>query len=174
MTYEEWRPVAGFPGYEVSSQARVKILARRNLQGAMRRERILKTDYTDGYQLVRLACDGVKHAKTVHSLVLTAFSGPRPEGQETRHLNGVRDDNRAENLQWGTIRENRIDQKHHGRGIQGARNPKAKFVAGDVERVKDLRRFGNSQQRIGGWLGIEQTHVSKILRGKHWTQQIAA
>ena len=174
MTYETWRPVLGFPGYEVSDQGRVKSLARRNLQGAMRRERILRTDKTwAGYLLVRLALDGVKHARTVHSLVLEAFVGPRPVGLQTRHLNGVRDDNSLVNLRWGTIQENRADQKMHGTGIQGVRNPKAKLTSVDVERVFDLRRSGASQQAIGDWLGVNQTHVSTILRGKHWLQRAA-
>lgn len=175
MTDETWLPVPGFPGYEVSDEGRVKSLARRNLQGAMRRERILKTDKTRaGYLLVRLASDGVKHARTVHSLVLLAFAGPCPEGQQTRHLNGVRDDNRLVNLAWGTIQENRADQKVHGTGMQGFNNPKAKLNEVDVERIFDLRRAGFSQQVIGDWIGTDQTHVSKILLGRHWTQTSAS
>lgn len=170
MTYETWLPVPGFPGYEISDQGRVKSLARRNLQGAMRRERILKTDVSEGYHLVRLARGGVKHAQTVHSLVLAAFEGPRPDGLQVRHLNGDRGDNRAANLRWGTIQENRADQKAHGTGVQGAGNPKARLTIVDVERVFDLRRSGCSQQRIGDWLGMTQTHVSTILAGKHWLQ----
>ena len=173
MTYETWRPVAGFPGYEVSDLGRIKSLARKNLQGAMRRERVLKPDIADGYELVRLARGGVKHAHTVHSLVLTAFEGARPEGCQTRHLNGVRGDNRRSNLRWGTQQENRADQKRHGTGIQGVRNPKAKLTSVDVERVFDLRRSGVSQQAIGDWLGMHQTHVSTILAGKHWLQRAA-
>lgn len=170
MTYETWLPAVGFPGYEISDQGRVKSLPRRNLQGAMRRGRILKTDVLDGYHLVRLARDGVKHARTVHSLVLEAFVGLRPDGFQTRHLNGVRGDNCLENLCWGSIQENRVDQKRHGTGMQGANNPKAKFNEVDVERVFDLRRHGLSQQAIGDWLQISQTYVSKILRGRSYLQ----
>lgn len=169
MTCESWRPVAGFPGYEVSDKGRVKSLARRNLQGAMRRERILKHDIVQGYCLVRLARDGVKHARLVHRLVLAAFKGECPEGCESRHLSGVRGDNWLDNLEWGTRPENRADQKRHGTGIQGARNPKAKLIEVDVERVFDLRRSGCSQQRIADWIGVHQTHVSSILRGQHWS-----
>jgi hypothetical protein len=173
MTYEIWRPVSGFPGYEVSDQGRVKSLARRNLQGAMRRARILKTDVIQGYHLVRPALGGVKHPRLVHRLVLTAFKGERPEGCETRHLDGIRGNNSIGNLEWGTTEENRADQKRHGTGIQGNRNPKAKFNEVDVERVHDLRRAGLSQQAIGDHLGMYQTWVSKILKGKHWSRLAA-
>lgn len=174
MTYETWRPVDGFPGYEVSDLGRVKSLARRNLMGAMRRERILKHDVNwAGYHLVRLALDGVKHPRLVHRLVLTAFKGECPEGCETRHLDGFRDNNSISNLEWGTTKENRADQKRHGTGIQGIRNPKAKLTEVDLERVFDLRRAGLSQQAIGNYLGFSQTHVSKILLGRHYLQQAA-
>jgi hypothetical protein len=174
MTYETWRAVIGFPGYEISDQGQVKSLPRRNLQGAMRRGRILKHDVNwAGYHLVRLARDGVKHARLVHRLVLETFTGACPEGLQSRHLNGVRSDNRLCNLEWGTIQENRADQKRHGTGIQGARNPKAVLTEIDVERVLDLRRFGLSQAVIGRQIGVHQAHVSKLLRGKHWTQAAA-
>lgn len=174
MTYETWRSVSGFPGYEVSDHGRVKSLPRRNLQGAMRRGRILKTDVNwAGYHLVKLALSGVKHARLVHRLVLEAFKGECPEGFQTRHLNGNRSDNTLENLEWGTIQENRVDQKRHGTGIQGVRNPKAALTKVDIERVFDLRRFGLSQEAIGRQIGVHQTHVSTILRGKHWLQKAA-
>lgn len=174
MTYETWCPVPGFPGYEISDQGQVKSLARLSLQGAMRRERILKPDANwAGYYHVRLALDGVKHARLVHRLVLLAFKGTCPEGQQARHLNGVRSDNRLDNLEWGTIEENRADQKRHGTGIQGTRNPKAKLNEVDLERVFDLRKAGCSQQAIADHLGFDQTHVSKILRGRHYLQQAA-
>jgi hypothetical protein len=174
MTYETWRNVAGFSGYEVSDQGRIRSLPRKNLQGAMRRGRILKQDVNwAGYHLVKPARDGAKHARLVHRLVLEAFKGECPEGLQARHLNGIRSDNQLGNLEWGTIQENRADQKRHGTGIQGARNPKAVLTEIDVERIFDLRRFGLSQQAIGRQVGVHQTHVSTILRGKHWLQNAA-
>jgi len=41
-----------------------------------------------------------------HILVAKAWIGPRPEGCELDHLNGITTDNRAENLQWVTRQEN--------------------------------------------------------------------
>lgn len=171
MTYDVWRPVAGFTGYEVSRSGKVRSLPRRNFQGAMRRGRELKQDVSRaGYRMVRLARDGVKHAHAVHHLVLSAFQGARPEGCQTRHLNGIRSDNRSVNLKWGTAQANCADRVVHGTSVHGARNPTAKLTAIDVERVFDLRRAGRSQQAIGDWLGASQSHVSNILRGNHWTQ----
>ena len=50
----------------------------------------------------------------VHRLVLETFVGPRPDGMEARHLNGDCQDNRVENLIWGTPLENGADKiRHH-------------------------------------------------------------
>lgn len=57
---------------------------------------------------------GRRRCETVHSLVLEAFSGPRPEGQVARHLNGKITDNRSINLQWGTVAQNVNDARRHG------------------------------------------------------------
>lgn len=51
----------------------------------------------------------------VHQLVLLAFEGPCPEGLEVRHLNGDPQDNRLENLQYGTRTENILDVYHQGK-----------------------------------------------------------
>ena len=57
---------------------------------------------------------GKRHYKA-HQLVLFAFVGPMPEGMECRHLNGNPSDNRADNLKWGTRKENIHDAMRHGK-----------------------------------------------------------
>ena len=47
--------------------------------------------------------------KRVHRMVLEAFVGPCPEGMQCRHLNDVKNDNRLNNLAWGTRKENSAD-----------------------------------------------------------------
>ena len=43
----------------------------------------------------------------LHIAVCLAWNGPRPDGYECDHLNGIVSDNRASNLQWVTPAENR-------------------------------------------------------------------
>jgi hypothetical protein len=63
-----------------------------------------------GYLKVNL--DGRR--RRVHQLVLEAWVGPRPEGQEARHLDGVPTHNVVGNLAWGTSSENKLDQVRLG------------------------------------------------------------
>ena len=105
-TPEEWRPVVGYEGlYEVSDQGRVRsLISGRILRPATRR--------LSGHKHVMLCRPS--QVGLVHQLVAAAFLGPRPDGAETRHLNGDSGDNRAANLQYGTRSENTEDSKRHG------------------------------------------------------------
>lgn len=111
MTAEEWRPVDGFDGYMVSSLGRV-ISYRQTRSGHVMAQAI--DNY--GYPTVSLTRNGKYRPYRVHGLVARAFHGPRPDGKEARHLNGVKTDCRASNLQWGTHRQNMRDMLGHGTG----------------------------------------------------------
>jgi hypothetical protein len=117
---ESWLPVPEWVGYyEVSDQGRVRSLSRSVTEPSGRTQhhvgRVLRPGTGDqGYSVVVLCGDGVKKSQAVHVLVLTAFVGPRPSGLVTRHGNGVKSDNRAVNLRWGTRTENAYDAVRHG------------------------------------------------------------
>lgn len=58
------------------------------------------------YLIADLCVDGVYAKKRVHRLVWEAFNGPIPGRLEVNHKNLKRDDNRLENLELLTHREN--------------------------------------------------------------------
>lgn len=112
---EVWRPVVGYEGiYEVSNLGSVKSLARKLItkNGTVKflREKLLATSVHlgTGYVMVNLHNGhGVKFTK-VHRMVAMAFL-PNPENKkEVNHINGVRHDNRLENLRWCTRKESAI------------------------------------------------------------------
>lgn len=120
---EEWRPVLGYEGiYEVSSQGRVRRIApysswkgaRTRLSGTGRQlgepsMRVLRGNATtQGYPCIALAWEGVNKTRMIHHLVCEAFHGPRPTKKHTvNHINGDKADNRADNLEWMTMAEQR-------------------------------------------------------------------
>ena len=117
---ERWVPIAGYgEEYEVSSLGRVRSKGRtipyrdgrvRTYPGV-----VLSQSWSSrGYLVVGISHRGNVRAHTVHSLVATAFHGPKPDGLECRHLNGNKSDNSASNLRWGTRAENREDMIRHG------------------------------------------------------------
>lgn len=93
---EEWRDVKGLEGlYKISNSGKILSL----------RVNKIMTDYPSkkGYRHLMLTCaDGIRRHFSVHRLVAEAFI-PNPKGlEEVNHLNMIRDDNRAENLEWCT------------------------------------------------------------------------
>lgn len=116
MTSEEWRPVVGFKRYyEVSSLGRVRALPRRmryllrNGRPAFRLSKaaLLKPQrINSGYLTLQFLVRGKRNVRLVHRLVARAFHGPA-RGREVDHLNARRTDNRAVNLEWVSLSENR-------------------------------------------------------------------
>lgn len=118
---EQWRPIPSHLGYEVSDLGRIRSCWR--VGGSHTRGRQMGPTWrvlspatlTSGHLHVSLLCgDGDRRSRRVHSLVAEAFIGPRPEGSVIRHLNGDPQDNRPENLRWGTVSENMFDRVRHG------------------------------------------------------------
>lgn len=103
---EEWRDLKGVPGYLVSSHGRVYSHFSR---------RVLKQQVVRGYWYVSISESGHGKRKRTHRLVCEAFNGPSPVGKPLAlHSNGNPLDNRAENLRWGSHRDNALDRKLHG------------------------------------------------------------
>ena len=116
FTLEQWAAVVGWEGlYEVSDFGRVRSL-RRWTPAGMRGGRILKPRRLPktGYLRVSLCKNGERHDAYIHQLVLQAFVGPCPAGQEVRHLDGNPARNVRSNLCWGTKSENGYDKVRHG------------------------------------------------------------
>lgn len=114
-----WKPVVGYEGfYEVSDDGQVRSIDRvvpHASGSARRRGKVLSpAASSSGHLRVALSRNGELRGFFVHRLVLTAFVGPCPEGRECCHKNGVSDDNRVENLYWGTRVDNCQDSIRHG------------------------------------------------------------
>jgi hypothetical protein len=119
MNKEIWRPVIGYEGiYEVSNLGRVKslerIVERNNGRNKTINEKILKGRInSDRYFNIDLCNKGVIKTKTIHQLVAESFLNHKPCGMKlvVNHINFDRTDNRVENLEIVTAREN-ANKKH--------------------------------------------------------------
>lgn len=107
---EIWKDIEGYEGlYQVSNLGNVKSLRKRIDKGKCHRyfdEKILKPIETNrGYLRVKLCKDRKIKKIRVHRLVAEAFI-KRPE-LEVNHIDGNKKNNKVENLEWVTQRENK-------------------------------------------------------------------
>lgn len=102
---EVWKYIPSYPKYQISNFGRVLSL-NYNRTG---KPKILKgITNAIGYQIVRLCKEGKVKQYTVHQLVIWAFRGVKPNGHNHNidHINEIKTDNRLENLEVVTQREN--------------------------------------------------------------------
>ena len=66
------------------------------------------------YLHVTLNLGGVRKTALVHQLVLAAFVGPCPDGQEVLHSDDCGENNKLTNLRYGTRSENNLDKVRNG------------------------------------------------------------
>lgn len=119
--------------------------------------------------MVRLSIDGKRIKKSVHSLVLNAFRGPKPSPEsQCRHLNGVKEDNRLENLAWGTAKENGEDKVFLGETARGENNGASKLTEIEVSIIKNLLHRGGSRAYIGALFDVSKTTIKEIEKGIIW------
>jgi hypothetical protein len=122
-----------------------------------------------GYASVVLSNKKGRRAKYAHRLVLETFVGPCPEGQEGRHLNGNSQDNRLENLCWGTSSDNAADSTKHGTFARGERSGRAKLTDSKVRMIRQLYNIGwCAQKRLGEMFDVGKANISYIVRRKTW------
>lgn len=121
-----------------------------------------------GYLYVTVRVNGKSPHKSVHSLVALAFHGECPDGHECRHKNGKNDDNRADNVCYGTPKDNALDKVSHGTHQFGASVNGAKLNDSLVLLIKSRVGSGESQRQVAISLGISPATVCCLLKGKTW------
>lgn len=159
---EIWRDVPGYEGlYSVSNRGRVWSFPRATraaggmLKGALRGH--------PGYERFYVTlCKGSRDTNwstSVHQLVMLAFAGPCPEGQEVRHLDGDAHRNwwepgdeaetraRGGNLFYGTHKQNGEDMAGHGSAKAGAQRGTEHYRA---KLTEDLVRQLRAEYAAGG------------------------
>ena len=167
----ELKIIPRFPNYAISKDGRVWSKTREDnrghrQEGQWMKSAALKSVYVD----INLHQLGIRHTLKIHSLILETYVGPCPTGMECRHLNGIRGDNRLDNLCWGTRSENQKDRIQHNTSNRGERNGLAKLTERDVRMIVYIYQTGlfSTQEEIANIFNINQGTISGVIHRKSW------
>lgn len=161
---EEWRPIKGYKDrYEVSNYGRVR--GPRGFIGWKGKNRYrIASLHGERRDPLKVPVSG-RHFKYevkvyIHQLVMEAFVGPCPEGLEINHIDGSRDNNRLDNLEYIT----------HGANIKHAYTLGKRKPNGDYKHTKEIVetlyqrvQAGEKIIRVARDLGIKERMGYELL-----------
>lgn len=122
-----------------------------------------------GYFSVELKSIDGSATKTykVHRLTLKAFSSPLNNHYEVNHIDGNKGNNKLENLEWCTGKENVCHAFQTGlRSHKGVKHPRAKLTEKDI---LDIRSSALKGVELAKLFKVSNTTISDIRRNKIWT-----
>jgi hypothetical protein len=176
-----WRFIPGYEDYyrvsdtgvvasverEVARKDRLGRPSKRKVKNKILRTSISKTG---GYEVVQLCMGGKAKHFMVHRLVMLAFVGPVPEGKEVNHKDFNPLNNRLENLEYVTHRENCLYSYEAGRYYyaEGEDCSSAKVTEEQVEEMTELKKQGMSYREMGKKYGISHTQARRICVRENW------
>ena len=165
----ETRPVPSALGYAATACG--QIISYHRLEPFA----LKQANHPQGYKKVCLKTEnGIKN-KLVHRLIMEAWVGPCPEGCVTNHKNGNKTDNRVENLEYCTQRENMIHSCLYGLSPKPptTRGSKCRLAKLTEEKILAMRsevdRKPGYLKRLSELYGVTPSTISKILRRTIWT-----
>ena len=125
-----------------------------------------------GYLQVRAMFNGHRTYASAHRLVWHHFMGPIPASMTINHKNGDKSDNRPQNLELATYKE----QTRHAhfilkRGVRdqrGQKNCMNKLTVNQVREIRTRRAAGESLLAIAKDYPVVFQTISKIAKRKAW------
>lgn len=160
---EDWQQIPwAKPGYCVSRFGEVRSP-----------RKLLKTPYNRyGYKCVALrTTSGKIKFVPVHGLVAAAFLGERPEGLETAHMDGDKDNNAESNLKYVTSAENHAHMQIHGVRAHGERHGRSKLTEAAVAQIRLEVRPGDKEfgvKPLARKYGVDHATIRRAVKGTNW------
>src|SRR6266567_6705077 len=157
---ENWRPITGIAGYEVSDQGRIRSAAHVILKP--------RSYGPKDKQIVSLSLDNYTCNKSVHHAVLEAFVSPKPKGYLATHLDQDYSNNKLANLKWvptgHTLAMQRRADPIRERKKPGKLTPEQ--VTWAREQYQPYSHGGQNLRMLADGLNVTEGALSRALAGK--------
>lgn len=176
MADTEWRDIPSCPGYQASSDGQIRSLDRRidcidGKSRALRGRVLAQANHSAGYKSVNPG--KFLGSRTVHVLVLEAFTGSRPEGMWVNHKDGNKHNNSIDNLEWVSASDN---QRHAvATGLtpkpplkRGTTHHKNRLSEDQVRRIRADYACGVGIARMARELGVSESAIRHIVQRTSW------
>lgn len=174
MKNEIWKPVVWYEGlYEVSSAGNIRSIGRIDRLGRYKPATLRKKQLcSSGYHFIQFSDrNAIKKQILVHRVVASAFLESVEGKNEVNHKNGVKTDNRIENLEWVTRSQNNTHAIRTGLRqkliVCGSRNTNS-TITEDVARKIKLLYPDFSYTELAAMYGTTKAVVGSIIKGKTW------
>lgn len=178
---EEWRIISGTDGmYEVSNTGKIRS---NNYLNTGRVQELKLSHDGWGYLRVRIIRNGKRRTQKVHRLVAEAFI-PNPDNlPQVNHLDGVHDNNNADNLEWCTASRNvkhaydsGLKEKNREYARKRGKEELLPILLDRIDKMKmpiiatnietgEVIHF-ESQMSAARGLGVSQSQIRKVLLGE--------
>lgn len=173
MIKEIWNDVVGYENlYQISNLGNVKSLDKfikgKANSTVLRKGKLLKKSIDkDGYLIIGLTNELGLKTKKVHRLVCEAFILNPLNKLQVNHINGIKNDNRLENLEWCTQSEN---EKHSFRvlGKQVNNGIKSNFCKLTEIEVLQIRKSDLSRKHLSLIYNVCNGTIDKIINRVNW------
>ncbi len=173
------RDVKGYEGLyyvtdtgEVWSYDREYTIPIHNIKKIRKGRKIKTSKGTNGYLSISLCKNGIVESFSHHRLVAFHFIKNPLKKPQVNHKNGIKTDNRAENLEWMTAKENSFHAFKTGLSkvpmFKGEQIGTSKLKQEDILKIRQLLKKGLFQKDIAKLFKIDQTTVSDIKLRKRW------
>ena len=165
---EIWVPIPNYEdSYEISSIGNVRSLSRivkhpiygnKQIKGKILKPRLIK-----GYHHAGLYKNGKMSSVPIHRIICSIFIKNSDNKKEVNHKNGIKTDNRLENLEWVTSLENRLHAIKSGLIPNGSSSARSKLTEEDAINIKYSQKHLSSRS-LAKIYNVAHSTISGIRR----------